>query len=171
MSYDRGALPDELQALVELVTTPNRLDQASLGAIVRNLYPIGKVPDQVVLSIVGALGHGQLRPSLTIQSLLLRWLIMVYHFLESRGVLSKCYSVLFNLLDTATIRPQICHILALATRRRHVRPYRIQAILDFSRQTGHDPSLVGLLRVYKNYYPDVIVGDATRGKASPFKVI
>ncbi|KAI6447259.1 hypothetical protein MCOR17_010591 [Pyricularia oryzae] len=169
LSYDRGALPDELQALVELVTTPNHLDQASLGAIVRNLYPIGKVPDQVVLSIVGALGHGQLRPSLTIQSLLLRWLIMVYHFLESRGVLSKCYSVLFNLLDTATIRPQICHILALATRRRHVRPYRIQAILDFSRQTGHDPSLVGLLRVYKNYYPDVIVGDATRGKASPFK--
>ncbi|TLD31037.1 hypothetical protein PspLS_02599 [Pyricularia sp. CBS 133598] len=160
LSYDRGALPDELQALVGLITTPNHLDHASMSAIVRNLYPIGKVPDQVALSIVGALGHGQLRPSLTIQSLLLRWLILVYHFLESREVLSKCYSVLFNLLDTATIShaPQTCQTLQDTI---NVRTHGYYM--------RHDPSLVGLLRVYKNYYPDVIVGDATRGKASPFK--
>ena len=42
--------------------------------------------------------------------------------------------------------------------------------LNLSRQTGHDPGLLGLLRVFKNYYPEIIVGEATRGKASPFKV-
>lgn len=42
--------------------------------------------------------------------------------------------------------------------------------LNLSRQTGKDPSLVGLLRVFKDYYPEIIVGDAVRGKASAFKV-
>lgn len=38
-----------------------------------------------------------------------------------------------------------------------------------SRQTGNDPHLTGLLRVFKDYYPEVIVGEAVRGKASSFK--
>lgn len=42
--------------------------------------------------------------------------------------------------------------------------------LGLSRQTGKDPALVGLLRVFKDYYPEIIVGDAVRGKASAFKV-
>ncbi|OAQ98313.1 hypothetical protein LLEC1_03239, partial [Akanthomyces lecanii] len=85
------------------------------------------------------------------------------------GVLSQAYPVLFNLLDTAAIRPQLTHLLALITRRKHVRPFRIQNLLNLSRQTGNDPTLVGLLRVYKDYYPEIIVGDAVRGRASAFK--
>ena len=42
--------------------------------------------------------------------------------------------------------------------------------LNLSRQTGNDPVLVGLLRVYKDYYPEIIVGEAVRGRASAFKV-
>jgi hypothetical protein len=42
--------------------------------------------------------------------------------------------------------------------------------LNLSRQTGKDPSLVGLLRVFKDYYPEIIVREAIRGKASAFKV-
>lgn len=45
-----------------------------------------------------------------------------------------------------------------------------RARLQLSRQTGNDPCLVGLLRVYKDYYPEIIVGEAVRGKASAFKV-
>ncbi|KAK4043064.1 Mis6-domain-containing protein [Parachaetomium inaequale] len=128
--YDRGALPDELARLVDLLTVRNHLDQASLGAIVRNLYPSGKVGDEAVLRFVGALGHGQLKPSLPLQALFLRWLVMVHHVLENPAILSQVYGVLFNLLDTAAIRPQLCHLLALVTRRKHVRPFRIQGILD-----------------------------------------
>jgi centromere protein I len=102
--YDRGALPDELTRLVDLLTVRNHLDQASLAAIVRNLYPSGKVSDDVVLRFVGALGHGQLKPSLPLQSLFLRWLVMVYHMLQNPAILSQAYGVLFNLLDTAAIR-------------------------------------------------------------------
>ncbi|KAL2023816.1 hypothetical protein VTK56DRAFT_1083 [Thermocarpiscus australiensis] len=167
--YDRGALPHELARLVDLLTIRNHLDQASLAAIVRNLYPSAKVSDQAVLRFIGALGHGQLKPSLPLQALFLRWLVMVYHLLENPAILSQAYGVLFNLLDTAAIRPQLCHLLALVTRRKHVRPFRIQAILNLSRQTGGDPNLTGLLRVFKNYYPEIIVGDVTKGRAAALK--
>ena len=42
--------------------------------------------------------------------------------------------------------------------------------MGLTRQAGNDPPLVGLMRVYKDYYPDVIVGDVTSGRASVFTV-
>jgi len=104
LAYDSGLLPDELHDLVELITTPHHLDQATLGALIRNLYPTGKVASEVVLKVIGGLGVGQLKPPLSIQSLLLRWLLLVYHVLESQAILSQSYAVLFNLLDVAAIR-------------------------------------------------------------------
>ncbi|CAK7207325.1 hypothetical protein SEUCBS139899_010135 [Sporothrix eucalyptigena] len=173
LAYEHGLRPDDLRTIVaDILTAPGIfLDQASLGSLVRNLYPSSAVAEDVVLAVIGCLGQGQLKPPLPVQALLLRWLVLVYHVLSAPAlaVLSRSYAVLFNLLDTAGTRPQLCHVLVLITRRKHVRPFRIQAILGLSRQIGHDPSLVGLLRVFKNYYPEVIVGDATRGRASPFK--
>ncbi|RKL11432.1 hypothetical protein BFJ68_g8268 [Fusarium oxysporum] len=145
LSYEWGLLPGTLDDLIILVTTPNHLDQASQAAIIRNLYPVAPISRKSVLQVISCLGHGALKPSLTLQAALLKWLITVHHTLESPQTLSQTYSVLFNLLDTAATR------------------------LNLSRQTGNDPSLIGLLRVFKDYYPEVIVGDAVRGKASSFK--
>ncbi|KAF4463237.1 hypothetical protein FALBO_9945 [Fusarium albosuccineum] len=145
LCYEWGILPETLDDLVNLVTTPNHLDQASLAAIIRNLYPVAPVSRDSTLRVVSCLGHGKLKPSLTLQAALLKWLIMAHHTLESPQVLSQAYPVLFNLLDTAVTR------------------------LNLSRQTGNDPPLIGLLRVFKDYYPEVIVGEAVRGKASSFK--
>jgi len=39
--------------------------------------------------------------------------------------------------------------------------------MELIRQAGNEPPLIGLMRVYKDYYPDVIVGD-TSGRASVF---
>ncbi|CVK89569.1 related to Mis6 domain protein [Fusarium mangiferae] len=169
LSYEWGLLPETLDDLIILVTTPNHLDQASQAAIIRNLYPVAPISRKSVLQVISCLGHGALKPSLTLQAALLKWLITVHHTLESPQTLSQTYSFLFNLLDTAATRPNLSHLLALITRRKHVQPFRIQALLSLSRQTGHDPSLIGLLRVFKDYYPEVIVGDAVRGKASSFK--
>ncbi|KAI5862882.1 Mis6-domain-containing protein [Durotheca rogersii] len=169
LSYDQGLLPDDLGQLINLVTTPNFLDQASLGSIVRNLYPATTVSDEPIVTVVGAFGHGKLKPSLAIQGALLKWLIMIHHAIENQKLLSRAYSVLFNLLDTAAIRKPLCHLLALITRRRHVRPYRIQSLLAVSRQTGNDPAVTGLLRVFKDYYPEIIVGEATRARALAFQ--
>ncbi|KID94198.1 Mis6 domain protein, partial [Metarhizium majus ARSEF 297] len=145
LAYEDGIVPAALDRLIDLVTIPNYLDQASLASVVRNLYPAERVSPNVVLHVVSALGHGALKAPLSLQAALLKWLVMVYHVLETPAVLAQAYSVLFNLLDTAAIR------------------------LNLSRQTGNDPPLVGLLRVFKDYYPEIIVGEAVRGKASAFK--
>ncbi|KAK7965951.1 Mis6-domain-containing protein [Apiospora aurea] len=168
--YENGVLPDDLKELIDLVTTSasNYLDQASLNSIIRNLYPATKVASEIVIKVVACLGHGVLKPSLAIQAALLRWVIMIHHVVDG-SALSQSYPVLFNLLDTAALRPSLCQLLAMITRRRHVRPHRIQTLLSLSRQTGSDPALTGLLRVFKDYYPEIIVGEATRGKASAFK--
>ncbi|CAK7271179.1 hypothetical protein SEPCBS57363_004485 [Sporothrix epigloea] len=175
LAYEHGLQPNVLRTLVvDVLTAPNiLLDQANLGCLIRNLYPAAaSVDDDITLAIVGCLGHGQRKPSLPVQALLLRWLVLVYHVLSTSAlaVLSRSYAVLFNLIDTDGIRPQLCHVLALITRRKHVRPFRIQAALGLARQIGyHDAYLVGLFRVFKNYYPEFIMGDVTRSRASPFK--
>lgn len=41
--------------------------------------------------------------------------------------------------------------------------------MDLSLRLGSDPAVIGLLRVYKDYYPEIIVGEAIKGRASAFK--
>ncbi|KUI62609.1 Centromere protein I [Cytospora mali] len=171
VAYNQGVLPEELIQLIDLLIEPSHLDQASLNSILRNLYPVGKVPEDVILKLVGSLGIGELRPALTLQSSLLHWIMLVYHVLDTKAqaILSRAYSVLFNLLDVSATRPQLFHLLAIITRRKHVQHYRIQALINLSRQTGgNDRHLQGLLRVYRNYYPEIIVGNT--GKGSAFKL-
>lgn len=170
VAYSQGVLPDELLDLIHMIVSPAQLDQGSLNSIIKNLYPAGKVSQDVILKIIGCLGLGEIKPSLTLQSSLLNWVIQVYHVLETKAqaVLSRAYSVLFNLLDVSATRPQLFHILAIITRRKHVQHYRIQALLNLSRRAGNDRHLQGLLRVYRNYYPEIIVGNT--GKGSAFKL-
>jgi len=98
-------LPDaSLNKLIDIVTLPNELDQASIGSLIRSLYPASKVPDAAVIKVVGSLGHGRTKPAYTIQAALLKWLVMVYDVLENKRVLSQLYGILFNLLDTIAIR-------------------------------------------------------------------
>ncbi|KAL1901571.1 hypothetical protein Cpir12675_000440 [Ceratocystis pirilliformis] len=170
MAYEHGLEPEQLDMLIDVITQKNHLDQASLAALAKNLYPAtARLDSHVIVRIVAALGHGELKPSFAIQALLLKWIVMVYHVVRNANILGRAYAVLFNLLDTAAIRPQLCHLLALITRRKHVRPFRIQYIMDLSLRLGGDPSVIGLLRVYKNYYPEIIIGEALKGQASAFK--
>jgi centromere protein I len=83
---------------------PNELDQGSLATLVKNLYPAIKVPDAVIVKVIGSLGHGRAKPSFSTQAALLKWLVMVYDVLENSTVLSRLYGILFNLLDTIAIR-------------------------------------------------------------------
>ncbi|CAG8955260.1 hypothetical protein HYFRA_00011242 [Hymenoscyphus fraxineus] len=167
-AYEEGLSNASLERVVDLITLPNELDQASINKLIKNLYPATKIPSAIAIKVVAALGHGRTKPSYSSQAAMLKWLVMVYNVLDNPKVLSQLYSVLFNLLDTAAIRPQLCHVLSLITRRKHVRRYRIQILMELTRQAGNEPPLVGLMRVFKDYYPDVIVGDVITGRASVF---
>ncbi|KAI9837149.1 MAG: hypothetical protein M1838_004894 [Thelocarpon superellum] len=166
--YQHGLQDEALNALIDVVTRPNTLSQAGLAKLVRHLYPAGQVSDEVVFKVVGCLGLGVDKPAPPVQAALLRWLILVYDVLADPSLLSRVYAVLFNGLDTLSLCAPLCHLLALVTRRKHVRPYRIQALLELRRKMGREPHLLGLIRVYKDYYPDIIVGETAAGKASCF---
>lgn len=170
VAYNQGLLPEELSQLIDLIISRSHLDQASLNSIIKHLYPVSQVSEDAILKIIGSLGLGEWKPSLTLQSSLLQWVIQVYHVLNTKAqsVLSRAYSVLFNLLDVSATRPQLFHILAIITRRKHVQHYRIQALLNLTRQNANDRHLQGLLRVYRNYYPEIIVG--TLGKGNTFRL-
>lgn len=149
----------------------NHLDQTTTTTLIKNLYPSARVPSKVVARIVCCLGPGKSRPSPATQNLLLRWLILVYDRLEDRAYLSRAYGVLFDNLDMISLRRSLCHLLSLITRRKHVQPFRIWALMELVRSTGGDErELLGLLRVFKSYYPDIVLDDvpATRKKAFAF---
>ena len=103
-AYSDGLLNASLSKLVDIITLPNELDQASIGNLIRNLYPAGHVAQTIVVNVVGSLGHGRSKPSYATQTALLKWLVMVYGVLETPKVLSQLYGVLFNLLDTVAFR-------------------------------------------------------------------
>lgn len=70
---------------------------------------------------------------------------MVYPVLDDPSILSHVYSVIFNMLDMLSLRYEshhpsakpansessanLCQLLAMITKRKHVKPFRIQYLL------------------------------------------
>ncbi|KAI9839365.1 MAG: Phosphate metabolism transcription protein [Sclerophora amabilis] len=167
-AYENALSRNALASLIEILSRSTKLDQASAGQLIRNLYPAGKVDNSVVIKVVGCLGQGVNKPSSQVQAQLLKWLVLIYDHLENPNTLSRLYGTLFNLLETISLRPALCQILALITRRKHVRPFRIQTLLELRHNLGNEPPLDGLIRVYKDYYPDVVISEGLYGRASYF---
>ncbi|KAL4999103.1 Mis6-domain-containing protein [Aspergillus recurvatus] len=162
-AYESGIPRFAFERLLKLLTRNNNLDQGTITTLVKNLYPSERVASKLITEVVCCLGPMKSKPSPATQALLLRWLILVYDFIDDRSHLSKLYAVLFNNLDMISLRKPLCHVLSFITRRKHVKPFRIQALMELINTSGGDDrELISLLRVFKNYYPDVIVGDSGR---------
>ena len=160
-AYENGLSQSSLGRLLKVLCTRNNLDQGSVTSLVKNLYPRERVSSKLVTRVVCCLGPSKAKPSPATQALLVRWLIVVYDLLEENGHLGKLYAVLFNHLDMISLRKPLCHLLSLITRRKHVKPFRIQGLMELIQNAGgEDKELVCLLRVFKNYYPEIVVGDA-----------
>jgi centromere protein I len=80
------------------------LDQTSITTLVKNLYPARRVPLDVVVTVVGALGQGKGKPSPGTQDSFVKWLTTVHEIMESPSILSRLYGVLFGMLDMISIR-------------------------------------------------------------------
>lgn len=160
-AYETGIPEFLLDRLIGILVKPNHLDQNTVTSIIKNLYPSKKVSPDIVSKVVCSFGPSKTKPSPATQNLLLRWLILVCEDIEDPNHLSKLYSVLFDHLDMFSLRRSLCHLLSIITRRRHIKPFRIRALLELIRNTSDDEKeLMGLLRVFKSYYPEIIVGGA-----------
>lgn len=141
-----------LKRLINAITS-NAHDQSSQNALIKCLYPAQAVSSDVVYNLVSSLGHGTLKATVPTQKALIKWLIMVHDSLEETASLTKCYSVLFNLLDMMSLRDDLCHLLSLITRRKHIRPFRIKLLDDLGRTAGDELALQKLMLVYEGYAP------------------
>ncbi|KAJ5147878.1 Centromere protein Cenp-I [Penicillium atrosanguineum] len=159
-AYESGIPHIALGRLLKVLTTKNNLDQGTVTALVKNLYPQERVASKHITQVVCCLGPSKSKPSPATQALLVRWLILAYDLLDDKTHLGKLYAVLFNHLDMISLRKSLCHLLTLITRRKHVKPFRIQALMELIRNSGGDEKeLLSLLRIFKNYYPEIILGD------------
>ncbi|KAF2627046.1 Mis6-domain-containing protein [Macroventuria anomochaeta] len=165
-AFAYGLDEDALDAVVHIAARKTQLDQTSVTTLIKNLYPAQRVSGDVIVTIVAALGQGKGKPSPGTQDSLVKWLALIHVIIEDASVLSRLYGVLFAMLDMISIRTSLCHLLSLITRRKHVKPFRIQQLLELSRGLGNEPALQGLLRVYKDYYPDIILGSASTSRKS-----
>ena len=170
-AYRHGLSEESLDAVVQVVRKPTHLDQSTVTTLIKNLYPATKVGADVVYDIVASIGPGSDRPSIVTQSLLLQWMLLVKEFLVDDAALADCYSALFNQLHALGTRPKLCHLLAVLTRRRHVKPWRIRVLLDLARNATNDTGLLSLLRIYKDFYPTIVLDQPIgRVRAAGFKV-
>lgn len=159
-AYESGISQIALGRLLKVLTTKNNLDQGTVTALIKNLYPQERVTSKHITQVVCCLGPSKSKPSPATQALLVRWLILAYDLLDDKTHLGKLYAVLFNHLDMISLRKPLCHLLTLITRRKHVKPFRIQALMELIRNSGGDEKeLLSLLRIFKNYYPEIILGD------------
>ncbi|KAJ5341637.1 hypothetical protein N7541_010761 [Penicillium brevicompactum] len=168
-AYENGIRPAVLTRLLKILTTKNNLDQGTVTTLVKNLYPQERISSKNVTQVICGLGPSKNKPTPATQALLLRWLILSYDLLRERAHLAKLYAVLFNHLDMISLRKPLCHLLSLITRRKHVKPFRIQALMELIQISGGDEKeLVALLRIFKNYYPEIILGELGRGRNALF---
>jgi centromere protein I len=160
-AYENGIPQPVLARLLKILTAKTNLDQGTVTTLVKNLYPQKTISSENVTQVVCCLGPSKNKPSPATQSLLLRWLILSYDLFEERTHLAKLYAVLFNHLDMISLRKPLCHLLSLITRRKHVKPFRIQGLMELIQNSGGDEKeLISLLRIFKNYYPEIILGDS-----------
>lgn len=152
------------------MTKKNNLDQGTVTILIKNLYPQTRLASDYVTQVVCCLGPTRSKASPATQSLLVRWLILTYDLLENKTHLGKLYAVLFNHLDMISLRKPLCHLLSLITRRKHVKPFRIQALMEhIQNAAGDEKELLNLLKIFKNYYPEIILGATSSRKALFFK--
>ena len=157
-----------LKRLLDVLTSANALDLTTQKALIKVLFPAEKVPSHLICIVVNGLGYGGRKASVSSQQLLLKWLILVHDVLEEPSILSNLYSVLFNLLDMTSLRADLCPLLVQTTRRKHVRPYRVQMLQDLSRKVGREPALSKLMQVYDSYPPGILDVKKAAGRVPEF---
>ncbi|KAI9831947.1 MAG: hypothetical protein M1826_002675 [Phylliscum demangeonii] len=153
-----------LEGILDIIIQPRGLDQRYLDQLVAHLYPADGISATSICNVVACLGQGRRDPSPSTQAGLVHWLALVFSSLRELATLSRLYSTLFNLLNTISLRKPLCHLLALMTRRKHVKPFRVKVLLGLAR-IADDAALKGLLKVYRDYRPSIDFGTVLDGRA------
>ncbi|CAG8686538.1 10586_t:CDS:10, partial [Cetraspora pellucida] len=131
--------------IVELleVILKGKLDDSDVRKLIKFLVPRKKVSEISVIKIFGNLGNKNMKHS--IQALLLRWVVLVYGFIRDHSKLYRLYGVIFHYLEYATLR------------------------MELQARTGYEPHIQGLLKLYKDYFPNLVTINIQPSRSITFK--
>ena len=62
-----GLSNESLDELIDILTTPSKLDQITITSILKHLYPRHSVAETIAVKIVGCFGQGKHKPALSTQ--------------------------------------------------------------------------------------------------------
>ncbi|KAK9323370.1 centromere protein I [Lipomyces orientalis] len=167
--YDYGLSREDLSKAIDILTQPSSLRTSQALQLIKLLYPREKVDDDVVIRVVGCLGVGQRKADQPVQVNLLRWLVLIQPFLKSQRVVSLVYRILFMHLSFESTRQWIAHLLFLATKRKDIKPWRIQYLLELQNKYRESQHLTGLLLLYKEFCPDIVIDRFSKLRGTLFK--
>ncbi|CAG8451070.1 6782_t:CDS:10 [Paraglomus brasilianum] len=155
----KSDIKDNIAALIELaewygldnmqleqvmdVVLDGELDERDNNRLVKSLIPRDKVQEIMAIHVLGHLGRSP--PEFTTQALLLQWVVIVYKLLDSHEELQLLYGVVFHYLEFDTLS------------------------LDLQSRIGDDPPLMGLLTVYKGYFPNLVLIEIPKSRKLIFK--
>ncbi|XP_033760033.1 centromere protein I-like [Pecten maximus] len=122
--------------------------------LVRSLTPATVVPEQAVINAISHMCTN--KPSIKIQTFFLRWILVVYDYIDKKENLHKLYGIIFYFLENQTMMPYVCHLLYLLTQKEDVRLFRVRRLLMIQNKMGAQPYLTGLLAIYQLYYPNMM---------------
>ncbi|ODQ63955.1 Mis6-domain-containing protein [Nadsonia fulvescens var. elongata DSM 6958] len=160
-----------LKSLVETFTHPSTTLPSSVISSIINSYlsPREVIPDSIVIKIVSSCGTGAGKAQLRVQTLLLRWLVIVIPYLENKSILKKLYGVLFSLLSVEATRTWVIYLLFKSTTRELVRPWRADYLQELREKYGDNQYVLGLLYLYHTYYSgQIILSNAHRLSSNLF---
>ncbi|XP_065886985.1 centromere protein I-like isoform X2 [Dysidea avara] len=151
----RGLRPEHIDKLVHYVGNHQKGGAWLNARIVRSLIPTTNVPSSAALKAICYIGLGRI--PMNTKVLLLKWVILVYHFIDNLTPLQSLYGAIINHVTVDDLRPLICQLLYYLTRQEDVKPYRAQRLLQIREQVGDDEApLEGLLTVYQLYAPHLV---------------
>ncbi|XP_070537570.1 centromere protein I-like [Ptychodera flava] len=161
-----GLAPEVITSLAKCAANA-RFSENVCIRLIKALIPARSVPEEAIVHVISWMCTN--KPSTTIQMWLVRWIILVYEYIDQKDKLHALYGILFLFIDNEKMCPYLCHLLYLMTRKEDVKHFRIRKLIQFQARAGPQTHILGLLSVYKLYCPNLVTVSTSVGNKPFFR--
>lgn len=157
--------------LVKILIAPTTKTPLNIrNSIIREyLLPRSQISNNIVITILGIKYGPRSSTQASVHQALLKWLVIVYPFLENLQIVTKLYSTLLTKVPYEYSRQWVCHLLYLSTTQTLVTAWRAQLITEYYTKFPSSPYIAAILRLYKAYAPFLFKGNAAIVKTTIFQ--
>lgn len=167
-AHTSGLSSSQLVILIQCVgDVHNKLSNDMRALIIQDLLvPKAPIPDVAVHKVVNV--SSSVDKSYVARKMLLRWLAVVYGYLENPNVLQNLFGVVFLCLIDDFTRPGACHLLAVSATPGLIRPWRVQYLLELHKAHPECLELRQLIASFRALRPELFPDETSLLAAQSF---